>query len=147
MNQTSPESTSIYDFLMAMHHYLNHPADWSGLANIASLNLGEAQAFEDYASCFLSNVGNYYGTGDQKFTPELDRTKLVKLFSALGSQSGTRTKTVNAMLACPPYNLGLPSKTAQSAYYGDEALSEPEEKAVIQAMHTHNILPENTRLR
>jgi dipeptidyl-peptidase-3 len=51
-------------------------------------------------------------------------------------------------LAVPPFNLGYPSKNAQSSYYpGTELISQEETAKVSEAMNKYSIGPENTRIR
>jgi dipeptidyl-peptidase-3 len=48
----------------------------------------------------------------------------------------------------PPYGLGFPSDTAQSAYYpGDSVITQEEIAAVSRSLEDHSIHPENTRIR
>jgi dipeptidyl-peptidase-3 len=51
------------------------------------------------------------------------------------------------MTSIPPYSLGFPSDTAQSAYYPDSRLSREEISVATTAMEKHGIFLENTRLR
>lgn len=39
----------------------------------------ELEAWLDYAATFLSNIGDYYGSGDQKFVPAVRTSSLEKL--------------------------------------------------------------------
>lgn len=48
----------------------------------------------------------------------------------------------------PPYGLGFPSDTAQSAYYpGDSIITQEEIAAVSRSLEDHSIHPENTRIQ
>lgn len=52
------------------------------------------------------------------------------------------------MVTVPPYGLGFPSDTAQSAYYpGDSIITHDEIAAVSRLLERHSIFPENTRIR
>ncbi len=52
------------------------------------------------------------------------------------------------MTTIPPYGLGFPSDTAQSAYYpGDTAITRDEIAAVSRSLEEYSIFPENTRIR
>ncbi|KAJ5338972.1 hypothetical protein N7452_005700 [Penicillium brevicompactum] len=72
--QVFPEANLIFDFVMALHNSCD--GDWESLAIRANLDIGEVQLFLDYAAVFLSNLGNYYGSGDQKFIPAIAKDKL-----------------------------------------------------------------------
>lgn len=55
---------------------------------------------------------------------------------------------VGPMTAVPPYGLGFPSDTAQSAYYPGQYVNTQEDIArVSRTLEEHSILPENTRIR
>ena len=58
MRQVSPESTIIYDFIMALYSICS--GNWSHLASTCDVSDSDMNAFLDYASTFLSNIGNYY---------------------------------------------------------------------------------------
>jgi dipeptidyl-peptidase-3 len=52
------------------------------------------------------------------------------------------------MLSVPPYGLGFPSETAQSAYYmADTAITRDEIATISRVLEEHSIFPENTRIR
>lgn len=57
-------------------------------------------------------------------------------------------KIIGSLLAVPPFNLGYPSKNAQSSYYpGAELISQEEIAKVSEAMNKYSIGAENTRIR
>ena len=88
------------------------------------------------------------GSGDQKLLPSVSSAVLEKL-----SQKSPKLETLygrisNAMLTVPPYGLGFPSDSAQSAYYpGDSIITQDEIAAVSRLLEKHSILPENTRIQ
>lgn len=51
------------------------------------------------------------------------------------------------MTSIPPYSLGFPSDTAQSAYYPESRLSREEISVVTLTLEKHGLFLENTRLR
>ncbi|KAB8075665.1 hypothetical protein BDV29DRAFT_155462 [Aspergillus leporis] len=55
----------------------------------AYLDFGDVQLLLDYAAMFLSNMGNYYGSGDQKFTPAISKDKLAVLAASASSSAAT----------------------------------------------------------
>lgn len=53
-----------------------------------------------------------------------------------------------AILSVPPFNLGFPSDTAQSAYYpGPGDITSKEVEVISQVLQENSIFPENTRIR
>ncbi|PON27672.1 dipeptidyl-peptidase 3 [Trichoderma gamsii] len=76
LRQVSPEASSIYDFVIELHRSCS--GDWNSLIG-NEVNSVELQALLTYMATFLSNVGNYYGSGDQKFIPSVDKSLLHKL--------------------------------------------------------------------
>jgi dipeptidyl-peptidase-3 len=121
--------------------------------------------FLEYASTFLSNIGNYYvriisgqlsgtflnvlqGHGDQKFVPSLSLHSLGRL-----AERSVRLRELFRMISepmtmIPPYALGFPSEQSQSCYYpGPEIITREETAVVSQALEARGILPENTRVR
>ncbi|KFY29237.1 hypothetical protein V493_02466, partial [Pseudogymnoascus sp. VKM F-4281 (FW-2241)] len=54
----------------------------------------------------------------------------------------------NDILSTPPFNLGYPSDTAQSAYYPSDCdITNVEVKTISRTLQEHSIFPENTRIR
>jgi dipeptidyl-peptidase-3 len=52
------------------------------------------------------------------------------------------------MLSVPPYGLGFPSETAQSAYYmADTAITRDDIATISRVLEEHSIFPEDTRIR
>ncbi|KAH8719326.1 peptidase family M49-domain-containing protein [Phaeosphaeriaceae sp. PMI808] len=52
------------------------------------------------------------------------------------------------MITVPPYGLGFPSNTAQSAYYpGDCTITQNEIESISRLLEEHSIFPENTRIQ
>lgn len=78
----------------------------------------------------------------------MDSTALLGL-SKLSPELGTlHGRLSNAIFSTPPYSLGYPGGSAQSAYYpGDNKISEDEVKRVSLLLEENGILPENTRIR
>ncbi|KAL4962600.1 uncharacterized protein BDV14DRAFT_202599 [Aspergillus stella-maris] len=83
LRQVSPEANPIFDFLMAL--YTSCYGDWDELGSRAGLEASDLQLFLEYAATFLSNIGNYYGSGDQKFIPAIAEQKLEKLAACASS--------------------------------------------------------------
>jgi dipeptidyl-peptidase-3 len=58
LRQTSPESVGIFDFIMELYAFCS--GHWHIFSTMHNVNPGELEAFLEYASTFLSNIGNYY---------------------------------------------------------------------------------------
>ncbi|KAL2834225.1 peptidase family M49-domain-containing protein [Aspergillus cavernicola] len=152
LRQVSPEAISIFDFIIALYSCCN--GDWDRLASQANLDFRDLQLFLDYAATFLSNIGNYYGSGDQKFTPSIPKEKLARLAACAPSGVSALWEQIrDPMFQKPPLSLGPPSKLTQSTYYlgyelenGDSSFWEDATLA-SEVMQELSILPENTRLR
>jgi hypothetical protein len=65
LRQVSPESESIYDFIIHLHKAFN--GDWKQVQQKSGVTDAELASFLDYAAQFLGNTGNYKSFGDSKF--------------------------------------------------------------------------------
>ncbi|CAM1507779.1 Fc.00g046270.m01.CDS01 [Cosmosporella sp. VM-42] len=144
LRQVSPESPAIFDFILELHRTCS--GNWRSLIgpDVSSENL---QRFLTYAATFLSNVGNYYGSGDQKFIPSVDQTVLQKLADRSPILARLYDEISESINARPPFNLGYPSETAQSSYYPRNDIKESDVTMVSKILEQNSIFPENTRLR
>lgn len=96
----------------------------------------------------VANADLEQGEGDQKFVPDLTVKVLHKIATISPKAKDGLEKFIGPLLAVPPFSLGYPSKSAQSAYYpGPEPISQQEIAKVSEAMEQHSIGPENTRVR
>ncbi|KAI2899508.1 hypothetical protein CBS76997_2363 [Aspergillus niger] len=147
LRQVSPEANGIYDFIMALYHSCD--GDWEQLAAKAGVNVQELDKFLNYAATFLFNVGNYFGSGDQKFTPDVSEEILSGLASGSSEANTALERIKDSMLSPLPNSLGRPGPLTQSSYYlGEDCLESAEDVATISnVMEIQSILPENTRLR
>ncbi|KAI9719973.1 MAG: hypothetical protein M1812_003098 [Candelaria pacifica] len=146
LSQVSPEATSIFDFIIELHRACS--GRWPSLADQTGVPMGSLRSFLKYAAVFLGNVGNYYGTGDQKFIPRVSDKALKGIASI--SPRATELYQIIAphILARRPGSLGYPSDVAQSAYYpGNILLSRQEISLVSKTLEENSIYPENTRVR
>lgn len=85
LRQVSPESESIFDFIIELHKSSN--GDWKAVQQKAGVSDEDLQYFLQYAAQFLGNCGNYKGFGDSKFVPRCEE----KAFAALASVSPKAT--------------------------------------------------------
>ncbi|KAH8847934.1 hypothetical protein MCOR27_002650 [Pyricularia oryzae] len=145
LRQVSPESASIFDFIIELHN--SCAGNWSSLTG-PDVNEENLQGFLVYAATFLSNIGNYFGSGDQKFVPAVDGLVLKSLASRSSRLSGLYKQIAESICARPPFSLGYPAESTQSSYYPDSpSITEKEIKAVSKALEQNSVFLENTRLR
>ncbi|KAI0849929.1 dipeptidyl peptidase III [Daldinia vernicosa] len=121
LRQVSPESLGIFEFIMELHRSCG--GDWNQFSKDDGVAVKDLEAFLEFAATFLSNIGNYYGSGDQKFIPRL------------------RPGTIEKLASRSPKLLGL-----YRNIQGD-SMSKVEIALVSRHMDAHSILPENTRVR
>ena len=86
LRQVSPESESIYDFIVELYKACD--GDWKALQSKSGVSEQDLQHFLEYAAQFLGNCGNYKGFGDSKFVPRCGE-------EAFGSLAGI-SSTANA---------------------------------------------------
>ncbi|KAK5106634.1 hypothetical protein LTS08_000755 [Lithohypha guttulata] len=137
VQQVSPEANDIFDLILEVHRSCE--GDWSGMTTELGIEQTEMQQFLSYAATFLSNIGNFYGRGDQKSVPNISRDILVKL----ASKSDTRLldKIGDALFSGPPFGLGSPSVSTQSRYYpeGSFRITEQQIQAVSKVMELNRV--------
>ncbi|KAL4921945.1 peptidase family M49-domain-containing protein [Aspergillus aurantiobrunneus] len=123
--------------------------DWDQLAATAKVEEDSLQKFLNYAALFLSNIGNYFGSGYQIFVPGISRDDLLELASPNLSARRILDHNVQSMFSQPPNSLGGPGSFTQTTYYlGEECLASPEDLSAISIlMKDISVHPENTRLR
>ncbi|CAG8971088.1 hypothetical protein HYALB_00009689 [Hymenoscyphus albidus] len=146
LRQVSPESIYIFDFLLEI--YSNCSGDWQSLASEFDISLGEVDAFLEYAASFLSNIGNYYGSGDQKFIPVVGPEFFNKLTAKSSKLKQLYEKVAQPILSLPPFSLGFPSKLTQSSYYPESlTITREEITAISKALEERSVFPENIRIQ
>ncbi|KAI1079291.1 dipeptidyl peptidase III [Whalleya microplaca] len=145
LRQVSPESLAIFDFILELRR--SSGGEWQQLCKSHNVPREELDSFLEFAATFLSNIGNYYGSGDQKFVPKV-KLETLKAFATRSSKLlSLYDELKDSILAVPPYSLGFPSSSAQSAYYLGQLISKEEISLVTEQLDTHSIFPENTRIR
>ncbi|SPQ20354.1 14d01ecd-4b10-4b08-8e49-fad5338ec7f3 [Thermothielavioides terrestris] len=144
LSQVSPESPAIFDFILELHRACG--GKWQTLAEAGHISSEDLQQFLTYAATFLSNIGNYFGSGDQKFVPGLSDAALRKLACISPKLTQLYDEISPAISAIPPFSLGFPSATTQSSYYLG-ALTPQEITSVDRLLEQQSIFPENTRLQ
>ncbi|KAI1654072.1 dipeptidyl peptidase III [Daldinia decipiens] len=145
LSQVSPESIGIFEFIMEL--YRSCGGDWNQFSEDYGVAVEDLEAFLEFAATFLSNIGNYYGSGDQKFIPQL-RSGTVEKFASRSSKLLDLYRNIEgSIMAIPPVTLGYPGTLAQSSYYPGDLMSKEEIALVSRHMDAHSVLPENTRVR
>jgi dipeptidyl-peptidase-3 len=95
LRQTSPESESIYDFIIELYNASN--GDWKSLQKQAGISDEELKYFLEYAAMFLGNSGNYKSFGDSKFVPRGDE-KSFEALAALSPKANEFFKATNGAI-------------------------------------------------
>lgn len=152
LRSVSPESEPIYNLILGVHDALQQPqtnAEYQQkLTAVAPANV---TLYLEYASQFLSNLGNYKSFGDKKFVPKLDAASFAQLVAATGSAD---LVALYKSIETPLYDttvglLGWPEKGQLSNYYPDCAsvILKEEVEAINAALAARGIMPENTRVQ
>ncbi|KAH7304979.1 peptidase family M49-domain-containing protein [Stachybotrys elegans] len=144
LRQVSPESAPIFDFILELHRSCQ--GDWTSIATDSGLQQEDVDSFLRYAAIFLSNIGNYYGSGDQKFVPTVSHHALGILASRSPKLARLYSEFKDSVFAVPPFGLGFPGSNTQSSYYPGLPISRDEISLVAAAMDANKIFPENTRM-
>ncbi|KAL2017819.1 hypothetical protein VTK56DRAFT_1621 [Thermocarpiscus australiensis] len=149
LRQVSPESESIYDFIIALHR--SAAGDWKALAQKAGVDESGLTAFLQYAAQFLGNSGNYKSFGDSKFVPRCDESVFASLASTSPEAERHYKATNGAIFSTDKpglLHLGFTDDGHLTTYYPDSPdITKDEIGAVAKWMQNKGILPENTRLR
>ena len=72
MRQTSPEATSIFDFILELSKSCG--GEWQSLVNEGRATNQDLRAFLEYAGHFLYNMGNYWVSTINQFLNIYDTT-------------------------------------------------------------------------
>lgn len=75
LRQVSAESEAVYDLIMKIHAHVQSSSAAKGdyFTVFENIDKKDIQFYLDYASQFLSNLGNYKSFGDTKFVPRVSR--------------------------------------------------------------------------
>ncbi|KAL2024244.1 hypothetical protein VTK56DRAFT_9400 [Thermocarpiscus australiensis] len=144
LRQVSPESPRIFDFITELYRACG--GNWDALVAPGDISNEDLDRFLKYAAMFLSNIGNYFGSGDQKFVPGLDDGFFRRLTASSPDLSELYQEISASINAVPPFSLGYPSETTQSSYYLGN-ITEQDIAVVSRILEQNSIFPENTRIR
>ncbi|KAK3362927.1 putative dipeptidylpeptidase [Lasiosphaeria hispida] len=149
LRQVSPESESIYDFIIAL--YGASAGDWKALALKAGVDEGGLSAFLQYAAQFLGNSGNYKSFGDSKFIPRCPEAVFAALASTSPEAEEHYAATKGAIFSSDrpgQLHLGFTDEGHLTTYYPDSPdITKDEIFAVQEWSQSKGLLPENNRLR
>ncbi|TVY82388.1 putative dipeptidyl peptidase [Lachnellula suecica] len=149
LRQVSPESESIFDFIIAL--YKSAKGDWKAVQRKAGISDEDLQYFLQYSAQFLGNCGNYKGFGDSKFVPRCGE----KVFDALAAVSPEATKYYKATNGAIFHSdnsgimhLGYLDEGHMTTYYPDsKGITKADITAISDFLEKKGLLVENTRLR
>lgn len=151
LRSVSPESEPIFDLILGVHKTLDAPQTTDAYAaKLPSVSAETVTKYLEYASQFLSNLGNYKSFGDKKFIPGLSAAEFEKLVGATGNDELVNLyKSVEGPLYDTKLGLlGWPEKGQLSNYYpfSVSTITKEEVEAVNAALAARGIMPENTRV-
>lgn len=148
LRQVSPESESIYDFIISLHKHCN--GDYSKLKSETGLDDEEMKDWLNYAAQFLGNAGNYKSFGDSKFIPRLAADKIAAL-GKVSSASKYYEQCKDALFETKVedlMHLGYPPQHLTTYYPESPEITKDEIAAIADYVKENgNLLPENTRLK
>lgn len=152
LRSVSPESEAIYDLILRTHMALGSPSSLEEYAAKVKGSIGEesVKLYLEYASQFLSNLGNYKSFGDKKFVPKLDKTEFRKILDAAGDAEimANFDSVESALYSTDLGLLGWPAQKHLSNYYPDcvETIEKSEVELINASLAAAGIMPENTRV-
>ncbi|TVY19655.1 putative dipeptidyl peptidase, partial [Lachnellula arida] len=149
LRQVSPESESIFDFIIELYKSSN--GDWKAIQQKAGISDEDLQFFLQYATQFLGNCGNYKGFGDSKFVPRCEE-KVFDALAAVSPKASKHYKATNGAIFTSDnsgiMHLGFPDEGHMTTYYPDsKGITKADINAVSEFLEKKGLLPENTRLR
>lgn len=150
LRSVSPESEPIYDLILGLHEALGLPnSNDEYVHKLLTVVSKEAVThYLEYASQFLSNLGNYKSFGDKKFVPKILAQDFAKIAAAGNSKLADLYSSIEGAL----YNttvglLGWPEEGHLSAYYPDSRnILKSDIELINAALAERSIMPENTRV-
>lgn len=149
LRQCSPESESIYDFIVELHNAFK--GDWKAVQEKAGLSDEELKHFLSYSAQFLGNCGNYKSFGDSKFIPRIDPITF-KAIGALTPKTIQLWEQIKDGLFAGRdvglMHLGYPDAGHLSTYYPNSPdITKEEITTISDFLESKKFLPENTRIR
>ncbi|VVT46966.1 uncharacterized protein SAPINGB_P001476 [Magnusiomyces paraingens] len=145
LRQVSPESETIYDIILSLHATVKGIYDETTLKDASAQDV---QYYLEYASQFLSNLGNYKSFGDVKFVPRLTPEAFKSIVSVDSKALELYNTVEKAIFSTEPEAanlLGYADKGHVTSYYSPNVTKE-EIDTIQGALAAKGVLPENTRL-
>lgn len=146
LRQVSPESEDIYDLILGVYNAVD--GDFNVLKTKCGVSDEDLEYFLQYASQFLSNLGNYKSFGDAKFIPRLSEAGFEKIATVTPETRALFDNVKEPLYKVEPEEanlLGYPDQGHVTAYYSPN-VTKDEITKVQKLMEANNILAENTRL-
>lgn len=140
-----PELEGIYDLILAIHERVGASTNEEYVAKLGA----SATGYLEYASQFLSNLGNFKSFGDKKFIPGISPAEFDQLVATVGEDQITNqyNQVKRAIFSTDEGLLGWRDQGHVSAYYpGSAVATEAEIVEVNNALAAKGIMPENTRV-
>ncbi|CAM6106763.1 unnamed protein product [Calypogeia fissa] len=151
-HQISQESPDILKILMLILSSAELPA-LQTRSYLAGVTAKEWMFFISYSTCFLSNLGNYFGFGDFKIVPGIPEGKLDRIVRLSPLQGERKDRLLSLwekrrrrMYSLSPRErqLGMPPSGC-SAYYSED-ITQEEAELVAEWMRDAHLEPWNTRI-
>jgi dipeptidyl-peptidase-3 len=142
LRQVSHESEAIFDLILDIHRQIH--GDYSKLDISAEVK----QGYLEYASQFLSNLGNYTSFGDKKFIPRIPVEDFEKIVKSSGASLEAFNRVKDALYFVDEKSalLGFPSEGHVSGYYfGD--VSKENIDTIKTILGDNKVLCENLRIK
>lgn len=142
LRQVSHESEPIFDLILQIHKNLK--SDYSSL----KIDEDVTKGYLEYASQFLSNLGNYKSFGDKKFIPRISVEDFEKIVKLSNSDLDLFNKIKEPLYSIDEKSalLGFPSDGHVSGYYfGD--VSKKNIDLIKKVLADHKVLYENLRVK
>lgn len=142
LRQVSHESEAIFDLILAVHRATG--GDYSKI----SVSEDAKRQYLEYASQFLSNLGNYTSFGDKKFIPRLSPEDLASIVLESGASIDLFNAVKQPLFSLTEKSalLGFPSEGHVSGYYfGD--ISKKNIDAIKKVLGDNKVFAENLRIK
>ena len=147
----SPESEAIYDLIIYL--YKRCKGEWKNIIKDTDISDEDLQWFQQYATQFLGNLGNYKGFGDAKFVPRCS-PRIFEQFTTIDTEASKAYETCKSAIFADAdklamMHLGFPAPQGHMSNYYPEspAITQGEIEEIGDFLGKKSLLPENTRLR
>jgi dipeptidyl-peptidase-3 len=150
LRSVSPESEDIYELILKIHNQLGKPSSNDEyIEKLSQIDSTTVLKYLEYASQFLSNLGNYKSFGDKKFIPSIVEDEFAKLVASINDAGITQLydSVKSKIYDTSAGLLGWRDQGHVSAYYpGVLYPSKSEIELINTALADQGLMPENTRV-